>query len=41
MELKFTVVPRGLDFRVVGIPAVVNTTSTGKPWEWGMPLSEW
>jgi len=26
--------------RVDGIRAVVGTTSTGVPWEWGLPLSE-
>ena len=38
MGLKFTVVPHGL--RIDGIPAVVGTTSTVVPLEWGLPLPE-
>ena len=30
----------GNGFRVDGIPAVVGTTSTGVPWEWGLPVPE-
>ena len=42
IEIHGSSLPRhGNGFRVDGIPAVVGTTSTGVPWEWGLPLPEW